>query len=446
MSSSDAELKLALDALDARLVPAAAPGWDERLLALLEAEQEAGARPISLRPQPRPPVTRRRLRLLLAACLVLAALIVFFASGAAARIGIPNPIDWLRPGNGGSQVAPPSPSPSSSASNSQAQAKPTPGRTQDARPTSTPTPSATPTPTPLPSSWGSGESGAVSVLAPRRTGTRMDLRAVDFVGDRGWAVGQNGTILASADGGATWAVQPSEHSDWLFGVSFADASHGWAVGGAYGASILATSDGGGSWTPQPTTLTTLQAVSAVDAAHAWAVGDGVLATTDGATWTRQTVPLTGGPLLDVCAADLHHVWAVGHGGTIVTTSDGGETWRSQDVGGDATLTSMCFIDADHGWVAGYTGGGIWSVRVHPARDLGRWSDLGASRDRRPRHVARVHRLRRRGPRLGEREVPEERAVSRDHGRRGQLEGLGRPPATRAGLDRRGGRLVGVRGG
>ena len=86
MDHHDDDLRRALDALDARQVPAAASDWEERVLETLQRAPRA--------PRARRPLRRARLRLLLAACLALAALLVFFGSGAAAKVGIPNPIDF----------------------------------------------------------------------------------------------------------------------------------------------------------------------------------------------------------------------------------------------------------------------------------------------------------------------------------------------------------------
>ncbi len=83
MDAFEADLRLALDALDARQVPAAAPEWEARLLDALRA------------PSARRPARRLRVRLLVAACITVAALIVFVASGAAARLGVPNPLGGL---------------------------------------------------------------------------------------------------------------------------------------------------------------------------------------------------------------------------------------------------------------------------------------------------------------------------------------------------------------
>ena len=48
---------------------------------------------------------------------------------------------------------------------------------------------------------------------------------------RGWAVGSDGIILATGDGGNAWTPQSSRILDNLAGVHVtADGQHGWAVG------------------------------------------------------------------------------------------------------------------------------------------------------------------------------------------------------------------------
>ncbi len=106
---------------------------------------------------------------------------------------------------------------------------------------------------------------------------------------------QASVILATTNGGATWSAQSSgAHADTqLYGVAFADASHGWAVGDdtSTGASvILATRNGGATWSAQGSGVvadTGLRAVACANPSDAWAVGDDtstgagtILATTD----------------------------------------------------------------------------------------------------------------------------------------------------------------------
>ena len=87
----------------------------------------------------------------------------------------------------------------------------------------------------------------------------------------GWAVGDNGTILATSDGGASWAPQKSGTSEYLVGVHFADPAHGWAVG--RNGTILATRSGGQIWDAyNSATRNGLFQVFFADPLHGWAVG------------------------------------------------------------------------------------------------------------------------------------------------------------------------------
>ncbi len=70
------------------------------------------------------------------------------------------------------------------------------------------------------------------------------LRAVDFVGNKGWAVGRFGTIIHTDDGGNTWSFQNNPAVNTLFDVDFSDTLHGLACGDGI---ILRTTDGGQNW-------------------------------------------------------------------------------------------------------------------------------------------------------------------------------------------------------
>ena len=114
--------------------------------------------------------------------------------------------------------------------------------------------------------------------------TRQDLSAVDFVDLlNGWAVGAAGTIVHTADAGASWTVQASGTTDDLTSVDFVDRRNGWAVGGTDAHSwpphssrtILHTGDGGLTWETQlDPSDSPLQDVEFVDSLSGWVVGDG----------------------------------------------------------------------------------------------------------------------------------------------------------------------------
>jgi hypothetical protein len=147
----------------------------------------------------------------------------------------------------------------------------------------------------------------------------MVLRAVHFADPRtGWAVGGGGTILATRDGGTTWAQQKSGIKANLLGVHFADARIGWAVGN--GGTIVTTRDGGTTWAEQSGgTNADLRAVHFANARTGWAVGGGgtILATRDGRTTWAQQKSETSWDLRAVHFANARTGWAVGGGGTML---------------------------------------------------------------------------------------------------------------------------------
>ncbi len=70
------------------------------------------------------------------------------------------------------------------------------------------------------------------------------LRSLKFVGNHAWAVGHNGTIIHSSNGGNTWSMQTSNVNATLYDVDFSDTLHGLVAGDSY---VLYTHDGGNTW-------------------------------------------------------------------------------------------------------------------------------------------------------------------------------------------------------
>jgi hypothetical protein len=70
------------------------------------------------------------------------------------------------------------------------------------------------------------------------------LRSLKFVGNHAWAVGHNGTIIHSNNGGNTWQMQTSNVNTTLYDVDFADTLHGLIAGDSY---VLYTYNSGNTW-------------------------------------------------------------------------------------------------------------------------------------------------------------------------------------------------------
>jgi len=202
-----------------------------------------------------------------------------------------------------------------------------------------------------------GASPSPPTVSGRSLVTAPALLSICFVDrDRGWIVGDGGTILHTEDGGETWTPQRSGAPSVLRGVSFADAQHGCVVAGD--GLILRTADGGANWTARrPGSADKLLSVTMVDSRQGWAVGwnGTVLHTADGgANWTRQ-VSGTSQDLYSVAFVDAQHGWAVGDAGAILHTADGGKSWTEQSGEPGETLTATVFADQRRGWAFGDEG-------------------------------------------------------------------------------------------
>ena len=179
-------------------------------------------------------------------------------------------------------------------------------------------------------------------------------------GVHAWAAGEPGTLLVTADGGATWKRQRFLLPQRGVDVAFTDVQTGWLVTDA--GTVLATIDGGAAWTVVEKVRVSVKAIAATDASHAWIVGNAlggagdtgaaaVYRTTDaGATWKRTGFGMA--QLADVAFADERHGVLVALD-RIWSTRDGGRTWRLRRELPMTVLTSVAAGDSRHAWVAGW---------------------------------------------------------------------------------------------
>jgi photosystem II stability/assembly factor-like uncharacterized protein len=211
--------------------------------------------------------------------------------------------------------------------------------------------------------------------------TRATLTGVAAVGNRAWAVGHDGVILHSPDGGLTWVrqrVAPFDpdsddlhNGSPLLDVFFLDENNGFALG-AY-ALLLRTGDGGTTWSEVPLSASTGDESAAEDEVaeeddESWVMseddvaieeesdphlnamartGDGSLfivaergaafrSTDGGNTWERLSLPYDGS-MFGVIGFEGRHLLAFGLRGTVLETTDLGQTWNQLESGTDLSL-------------------------------------------------------------------------------------------------------------
>jgi len=221
--------------------------------------------------------------------------------------------------------------------------------------------------------------------------TTSTLNGVFFDSDLdGWAVGNAGIAVHTTDGGDHWE-QSTPGALALNGVFFADATHGWIAGDS--GKILRTTNGGASWTTSTPTSVALYSIFFFDQNLGWAVGKGVVlrTTNGGAIWTSAS-PTTQ-TLRGVWFVTSQVGFAVGTNGVVLKSIDGGYSWNATTQT-PSDLYSVCFVNATTGWAVGEAGailsttngGTSWSTQragssilrsVHFVDDQNGWA-VGAS--------------------------------------------------------------------
>lgn len=169
---------------------------------------------------------------------------------------------------------------------------------------------------------------------PLREITMQRLLLVDAAraGERIVAVGARGYIVYSDDRGASWSRAKSPAAPLLTAVRFVDARLGWAVG--HDSVILATSDGGQSWAQQfsaPEEERPLLDIHFMDARRGIAIGayGAYYETSDGGvSWSARKVAEGDMHLNAIVAAGPERLVILGEAGTILRSTDGGASWSA----------------------------------------------------------------------------------------------------------------------
>lgn len=204
-----------------------------------------------------------------------------------------------------------------------------------------------------------------------------------------WAVGAEGAILHSMDGGENWELLESGTTVLLYTVEFINADTGWVAGedDNQHSTILRTLDGGETWEAQELQGSgdyvpiwdvdfvpgeagePMRGYCTGGLSHTWSTDD------YGITWNDLRGNCGEGNFLSCCIADYNTGWFVGTPSattnyTILFTEDGGENWTEQTNPAEQPLRGVCFADPLRGIAAGlvgtilYTddGGANWELR------------------------------------------------------------------------------------
>jgi photosystem II stability/assembly factor-like uncharacterized protein len=183
----------------------------------------------------------------------------------------------------------------------------------------------------------------------------------DFVSaDTGYICGLSGLLMKTTDGGNTWIHLPSPLTSNYWYLDFIDADTGYVV--SSDAKVIKTTDGGQSWSMNTLSAigTTLYKIYFVSPSTGY-LGTGsstlgrLLKTTDyGATWLPVTSYTSTGTVRGIYFTDQFTGYVTNSSYEILKTTDGGDSWVSQDMG-TGTFYEVKFYDRNNGAAAGAAG-------------------------------------------------------------------------------------------
>ncbi len=187
-------------------------------------------------------------------------------------------------------------------------------------------------------------------------GRDQNYTSIFFINElKGWAAFEYSEnysvgIYKTTDGGFTWNQINNQACSSIY---FLDENNGWAVGP--NGLILKTSDGGQSWLIKNSeSITDLKKVVFFNLNLGVCVGSSgtILITTDGGeNWSRKNSSATE-DLNSISFINTKSFWVGGKNRKILSTTDLGNTWKSYDDVISGSIVSLGFFNQNTGWVAG----------------------------------------------------------------------------------------------
>lgn len=195
-------------------------------------------------------------------------------------------------------------------------------------------------------------------------GTTEDINNVQLIGEAAFITGTNGLICVSYNGGLNWTPFTTNTTETFYGVSFSNASYGYAVGS--NGTIYRYING--TWYPYSTSISAnFYGVYAIGN-YAYAVGSGgTIYKFNGTSWSAQTSN-TSATFYGGAFYSVNYGFAVGAGGAIYRTTNGGSTWTALNSGTTSNIKSIKIINQhvcmavceDGSILQSFDGGNTWS--------------------------------------------------------------------------------------
>ncbi|MCE1188823.1 MAG: T9SS type A sorting domain-containing protein [Ignavibacteria bacterium] len=146
-------------------------------------------------------------------------------------------------------------------------------------------------------------------------------------------------VMRTYNGGEVWEPVPTPVSTNAGSMVWLDSLRGWVAGA--GGRILRTTDGGGNWNVMNPGGITLNSIRYAGSGVFYAVGTGSLVkSTDGGETFFSIAPPSRGPMRSCIFSDAQNGCVAGEAGIVYFTTDGGVHWTERKAGQES-LTLSC---------------------------------------------------------------------------------------------------------
>jgi photosystem II stability/assembly factor-like uncharacterized protein len=144
----------------------------------------------------------------------------------------------------------------------------------------------------------------------------------------GWAIGNNGNLLETTDGGRNWGKVGFPSEEDLIAIKFVNKNVGWI---STENAVYKTNDNGEIWTSQleDSTLSIFNTIDFIDTSNGWVAGPptGSLYKTENGGNLWISTKITIGRIVNIHFVNNNDGWIVSAGSKIFRTNNGGKSWE-----------------------------------------------------------------------------------------------------------------------
>ena len=194
---------------------------------------------------------------------------------------------------------------------------------------------------------------------------RVDYWGVHFANaDTGWAVGEGGAVIKTTNGGQKWIWYECGVENTLRTVAAVNNGQR-VIAGGDGGIILISEDAGETWSQLSSpTIRNIWNMQMITEEIGWMVGEGgtALKTANGGlNWIQQPMPFPNAPYWDLSFINTSFGYICSSSGIVLQTTNGGGNWNIQQAGDTRSIYTIYAFDTLKASAGGFAGKVVYTT-------------------------------------------------------------------------------------